>query len=147
MSECCGVARSGEGLLEGVARLDEDTERTWAMEVRPELAGYDDLAHAFDLQGSLLAARATLECALELRESRGAHSRLDYPDQDPRLRFEPRLVTATQASLVNGPPSPQPRSRHSPAAPELENERAPAERARPAVRPGAEATLVVVGRS
>jgi succinate dehydrogenase / fumarate reductase flavoprotein subunit len=54
--------------------------------VRPDLAGYADLAHAFDLEGSLLAARATLVCALERRESRGAHSRLDYPDEDPRLR-------------------------------------------------------------
>jgi succinate dehydrogenase / fumarate reductase flavoprotein subunit len=86
MSECCGVVRSEDGLQEGLARLDEVTERARAMEVRPDLAGYADLAHAFDLQGSLLAARATLECALERRESRGAHSRLDYPDQDPRLQ-------------------------------------------------------------
>jgi succinate dehydrogenase / fumarate reductase flavoprotein subunit len=86
MSECCGVVRSEDGLREGLARLDEVTERARAMEVRPDLAGYADLAHAFDLQGSLLAARATLECALERRESRGAHSRLDYPDQDPRLQ-------------------------------------------------------------
>lgn len=86
MSECCGVVRSEEALEEGLERLDEVTVRSSAMEVRPDLAGYADLAHAFDLEGSLLAARATLECALERRESRGAHSRLDYPDQDPRLR-------------------------------------------------------------
>ena len=86
MSECCGVVRSEDGLEKGLARLDEVVERASSMEVRPDLAGYADLAHAFDLEGSLLAARATLECALERRESRGAHSRLDYPDQDPRLR-------------------------------------------------------------
>jgi succinate dehydrogenase / fumarate reductase flavoprotein subunit len=86
MSECCGVLRSEEGLEEGFARLDEVVERAASMEVRPDLAGYADLAHAFDLEGSLLAARATLESALERRESRGAHARLDYPEQDPRLR-------------------------------------------------------------
>jgi succinate dehydrogenase / fumarate reductase flavoprotein subunit len=86
MSECCGVVRSEAGLQEGLARLQGVTARARAMEVRPDLAGYADLAHAFDLEGSLLAARATLECALERRESRGAHSRLDYPDRDPRLR-------------------------------------------------------------
>lgn len=86
MSECCGVVRSEDGLEDGLTRLEEVTVRTRAMEVRPDIGGYADLAHAFDLQGSLLAARATLECALERRESRGAHSRLDYPDQDPRLR-------------------------------------------------------------
>lgn len=86
MSECCGVVRSEDGLKEGLARLDRVGERARAMEVRPDLAGYADLAHAFDLQGSLLAARATLECALERRESRGAHARLDYPNEDPRMR-------------------------------------------------------------
>jgi len=55
------------------------------MEVRPDIAGFDDLAHAFDLKGSVLAARATLDCALERRETRGAHNRSDFPDQDPDL--------------------------------------------------------------
>jgi succinate dehydrogenase / fumarate reductase flavoprotein subunit len=116
MSECCGVVRSEDGLREGLARLDEVTERARAMEVRPDLAGYADLAHAFDLQGSLLAARATLECALERRESRGAHSRLDYPDQDPRLQVNliwdrdrgitherPAEPSAAIAALAGGP--------------------------------------------
>jgi succinate dehydrogenase / fumarate reductase, flavoprotein subunit len=85
MTECCGVVRTEEGLREGLARLDEVAQAAEAVEVRPDLAGYDDLAHAIDLQGSLLAARATLECALERRESRGAHIRLDFPEQDPEL--------------------------------------------------------------
>jgi succinate dehydrogenase / fumarate reductase flavoprotein subunit len=85
MAECCGVVRTEEGLEEGLLRLDQVTERAQGLEVRPDLAGYADLAHAMDLQGSLLAARATLECALDRRESRGAHARLDYPDEDPRL--------------------------------------------------------------
>jgi succinate dehydrogenase / fumarate reductase flavoprotein subunit len=86
MSECCGVVRTEDGLREGLARLDEVAARADHMEVRPDIAGYDDLAHAFDLRGSLLAARATLECALERRESRGAHIRVDFPAQDPGLR-------------------------------------------------------------
>jgi succinate dehydrogenase / fumarate reductase, flavoprotein subunit len=86
MSEHCGVVRSEEGLREGLERLRELGERASALEVRPDIAGYADLAHAFDLHGSLLAARATLECALERRESRGAHNRVDFPEQDPALR-------------------------------------------------------------
>jgi succinate dehydrogenase / fumarate reductase flavoprotein subunit len=85
MTECCGVVRTEEGLREGLGRLGEVAERAQELEVRPDLAGYADLAHALDLQGSLLAARATLECALERRESRGAQARLDYPDTDPEL--------------------------------------------------------------
>jgi succinate dehydrogenase / fumarate reductase, flavoprotein subunit len=86
MSKHCGVVRSEEGLRRGLRALDELRERTSALEVRPDIAGYADLAHAFDLQGSLLPAEATLECALERRETRGAHNRIDFPGQDPALR-------------------------------------------------------------
>ena len=86
MSECCGVVRSEGGLRIGLARLEEVAGRAERLEVRPDIAGYADLAHAFDLQGSLLAARATLDCALERRETRGAHNRADFPDEDPELQ-------------------------------------------------------------
>jgi succinate dehydrogenase / fumarate reductase flavoprotein subunit len=83
MSECCGVVRSEAGLSEGLARLEEIRERARAVEVRPEIAGYADLAHAFDLRCSAVAARATLQSALARRETRGAHIRADFPEQDP----------------------------------------------------------------
>jgi succinate dehydrogenase / fumarate reductase flavoprotein subunit len=85
MSDCCGVVRSEDGLRQGLSRLGEIRERARAIEVRPDIAGYADLAHAFDLQGSLLAARATLESALERRETRGSHNRSDFPEEDPQL--------------------------------------------------------------
>ena len=87
MSECCGVVRSEHGLRQGQTRLTEVEERTRSLDVRPDIAGYADLAHAFDLHGSLLAARATLDCALERRETRGAHNRSDFPDLDPGLQL------------------------------------------------------------
>jgi succinate dehydrogenase / fumarate reductase flavoprotein subunit len=86
MSEHAGVVRTEDGLREGLSRLAELGERAREIEVRPDIAGYADLAHAFDLRGSLLAARATLECALERRETRGAHNRADFPELDPELR-------------------------------------------------------------
>ena len=73
------------------------------MEVRPDLAGYVDLAHAFDLRGSLLAARATLDCALERRETRGAHNRSDYPLEDPALAVN--LVWSGDGSIGRRAPS------------------------------------------
>ena len=85
MSECAGVVRSASGLTEGLERLDAIAGRIGTMEVRPDIAGFDDLAHAFDLKGSVLAARATLDCALERSETRGAHNRLDFPGLDPAL--------------------------------------------------------------
>ena len=85
MSEHAGVVRSERGLERGRARLDEIADRIGTMEVRPDIAGFEDLAHAFDLKGSVLAARATLDCALARRETRGAHNRCDFPEQDPDL--------------------------------------------------------------
>jgi succinate dehydrogenase / fumarate reductase, flavoprotein subunit len=116
MSDCCGVVRSEGGLRRALSRLDEIGERAQAIEVRPDIAGYADLAHAFDLEGSLLAARATLESALERRETRGSHNRSDFPEQDPRLlanlvwsrdgtrEYEPvGQPSADVAALAGGP--------------------------------------------
>ena len=44
------------------------------VDVRPSSEGYEDLALALDLRGSLVAAEATLRCALERRESPGHSS-------------------------------------------------------------------------
>jgi succinate dehydrogenase / fumarate reductase, flavoprotein subunit len=101
MSDCCGVVRSEDGLRAGIARLEEIRSRTRAIEVRPDIAGYAGLAHAFDLEGSLLAARATLESALERRETRGAHIRADFPEQDPELRVN--LVWSLDGTLTRRP--------------------------------------------
>jgi len=99
MSECSGVVRSDAGLREGLARLEDVAGRAKQLEVRPDIAGYADLAHAFDLRGSLLAARATLDCALERRETRGAHNRSDFPDLDPKLQVN--LVWALDRTVTH----------------------------------------------
>jgi len=99
MSEHCGVVRSEDGLRDGLRALGDIRERTRALAVRPDIAGYADLAHAFDLHGSLLAARATLECAVERCETRGAHNRTDFPAQDPALRVN--LVWRADGSIAH----------------------------------------------
>jgi len=86
MTDHCGVVRTENGLAAGLGKLDEIRSATSTMEIRTDIAGFDDLAHAFDLEGSLLAARATIESARQRRESRGCHTRIDFPRQDERLR-------------------------------------------------------------
>ncbi|MFC9691143.1 L-aspartate oxidase [Kribbella sp. NPDC056951] len=81
-----GVVRDEAGLLAGIAELGEIEARTAQIGVHPDIAGFQDLAHAFDLKSSALAARATLDAALERRESRGCHNRSDYPDLDESLQ-------------------------------------------------------------
>lgn len=86
MTEHAGVVRSESGLRAGLAKLAELEARLPEVRAYPDIAGFDDLAHAFDLLGSVLAARATLECALERRETRGCHNREDFPEQNDELR-------------------------------------------------------------
>jgi succinate dehydrogenase / fumarate reductase flavoprotein subunit len=86
MTQHAGVVRSEEGLRAGLAELDMIEGRMEDIGIHPDIAGFQDLAHAFDLKASALAARATLEAALERRETRGCHNRSDYPDTDPTLQ-------------------------------------------------------------
>ena len=60
--------------------------------VHPDIAGFQDLAHAFDLQ--VVAPRRARDArgALERRETRGCHNRSDYPDLDPDAAGQPGLV-------------------------------------------------------
>lgn len=86
MTACAGVVRNEDGLRKGLAGLNEIEERFSELGVHPDLGGYQDVAHAFDLRAAALAARATLEAALERRETRGCHNRSDYPVLDESLR-------------------------------------------------------------
>jgi succinate dehydrogenase / fumarate reductase flavoprotein subunit len=86
MTERAGVVRDEPGLLAGLFELDAIEAQVPHLGVHPDNAGYQDLAHAFDLKASLIAARATLEAALERRETRGCHNRADYPELDESLQ-------------------------------------------------------------
>ena len=86
MTEHAGVVRDERGLRAGLTELTEIETRIADIAVHPDIAGYHDLAHAFDLKAGAVAARATMEAALERRETRGCHNRSDYPNIDESLQ-------------------------------------------------------------
>jgi succinate dehydrogenase / fumarate reductase, flavoprotein subunit len=86
MWECCGVVRTEQGLVQGLAKVAELKAVLPDVDVRPTSEGYDDLAHVLDLRASLESAEASLLGASARRETRGAHHRKDYPNQEPALR-------------------------------------------------------------
>jgi succinate dehydrogenase / fumarate reductase flavoprotein subunit len=86
MWERCGVVRDENGLREGLSEVEALRETAADIDVRPGAEGWTDLAHAFDLRAGLAVAEATLRCAIERRETRGAHNRADFPDLDPELQ-------------------------------------------------------------
>ena len=105
----CGVVRTEQELAHALERLGQIGAAAASVDVRPTSEGYLDLAHALDLRGSVMAAAATVLGALERRESRGAHTRADHPDLDPRLqrRFTVELRDgALRGSWREVPPIP-----------------------------------------
>jgi succinate dehydrogenase / fumarate reductase flavoprotein subunit len=83
MEEYCGVFRSEEVLKEGV-------EKIHALQARLDNAALKDRSRIFntariealELENLMDISLATVHSALERKESRGAHSRIDYPERD-----------------------------------------------------------------
>ena len=83
MEEHCSVFRNEDVLREGL-------EKVIALRERLQNAFIDDHSKVFntarieamELENLVDIGLATVTSALERRESRGAHSRIDYPDRD-----------------------------------------------------------------
>jgi succinate dehydrogenase / fumarate reductase flavoprotein subunit len=86
MTGHAGVVRDEHGILQGLSELEAIEARIGHVGVHPDLAGFQDLAHAFDLKAAVLAGRATLEVALQRTETRGCHNRSDFPAIDESLQ-------------------------------------------------------------
>lgn len=86
MWEHCGVVRDEAGMREGLRKLGELAAAAETVDIRPGQEGWFELEHVLDLQAGLRTAEATLLCAIERRESRGAHNRSDFPTLDPGLQ-------------------------------------------------------------
>lgn len=98
MTKNAGVVRDEAGLTAGLSEIACIGQKIENIGVHPDIAGFQDLAHAFDLKASLIAARATLESALERRETRGCHNRSDFPALDPELQVN--LVWSPTTGVV-----------------------------------------------
>ncbi|BAQ59688.1 succinate dehydrogenase flavoprotein subunit [Geminocystis sp. NIES-3708] len=83
MTEHCGVFRTEEVMIEGIAQIQQlkakysqifldDKDKDWNTE----------LIEALELQNIMMVGEIILTSALQRQESRGAHSREDYPSRD-----------------------------------------------------------------
>ena len=78
-----GIVREEESLRQGIADVDYDLSVAERIRYDASVSPYVN----YSLTGILTAARATLECALARRESRGAHWRSDHPETDPAWQY------------------------------------------------------------
>jgi succinate dehydrogenase / fumarate reductase flavoprotein subunit len=104
MQKHCGVFRTASSLAEGLAALD-------TLAARLARAGLADSSRVFntariealELENLLAVARATLVSALFRTESRGAHTREDFPQRDDAHWLRHTLYLA-EGDSVDGKP-------------------------------------------
>ncbi len=83
MEKYCGVFRTEELLKEGVAKIIEIQNRLPDVRLRDHSKVFNTARiEALELENLIEVSVATVCSALARQESRGAHSRIDYPDRD-----------------------------------------------------------------
>jgi succinate dehydrogenase / fumarate reductase flavoprotein subunit len=85
MSTYVGIFREEEDLKKGIAKLEEIKSLLPKLGARGTKAYNPGWHLCRDLKNMLVAAEAIAHSALSRKESRGAHSRLDYPKTDEKL--------------------------------------------------------------
>lgn len=96
----CSVFRHEQGLKKALEAVRELEQR--ALDISIDNLGNrfnTDLIDALELQNMLPLAEAIVASALNRTESRGAHSREDYPDRDDEHWLKHTLVQRTDSGL------------------------------------------------
>jgi succinate dehydrogenase / fumarate reductase flavoprotein subunit len=85
MQDHAGIARDANGLEAGIAAIERLNGRARAAGVTGSREYNPGWHTAIDLRSLLIVAEATARAALERKESRGGHTRIEHPDQDDAL--------------------------------------------------------------
>ena len=114
MMEDCGVFRTKENLEKMITKLSELKERFKNVAIQDKSKVFNtDLVEALELDNLLKTAEATVYGAYARTESRGAHTREDFPKRDdqewmkhtfaferegaePELKYKPVVITKHQ---------------------------------------------------
>ncbi|WP_110687972.1 succinate dehydrogenase flavoprotein subunit [Salinicola aestuarinus] len=105
MQNAFGVFRQEDNMQEGVSKLAELRERIGNAHLGDKSNAFNTArVEALELDNLLEVAEATAIAALERKESRGAHSRYDYPDRDDvnwlkHSLFHPTNKTVTKREV------------------------------------------------
>jgi succinate dehydrogenase / fumarate reductase flavoprotein subunit len=82
MEKGVGIYRNEEDLRQAIVKLEKLKERAARVSVEGSRMFNPGWHLAADLKCMLIVSEAVARCAVERKESRGAHSRLDFPDLD-----------------------------------------------------------------
>ncbi len=120
MEEYCGVFRTEEILQQGVEKVLEIEKRMEHVCLRDHSKIFNTARiEAMEVENLINIAVATVTSALARQESRGAHSRIDYPDRNDKQwlkhslffkegrRLDYKPVTLQPLSVETFPPKPR----------------------------------------
>ncbi len=99
MNDLVGIIRREQEVKDALAALEKFKERYSALSIPGERAYNPGWHYAQDLRNMLLVGECVAMAALEREESRGGHTREDYPGMDPDWR-KVNLILTLQGDTV-----------------------------------------------
>ncbi|HZI67934.1 MAG TPA: fumarate reductase/succinate dehydrogenase flavoprotein subunit, partial [Thermoanaerobaculia bacterium] len=100
MQELVGIFREEADLERGLAKIRELQDRADRVRVEGSRLFNPGWHLARDLRSMLTVSEAVARSALARKESRGAHSRLDFPKTDPEWGKRNLVVAKRGASMA-----------------------------------------------
>ena len=85
MQSLVGIFRTEEDLNKGIAAVAQLRREAKTVRVEGSRAFNPGWHLAHDLRNMLIVSEVVARCALQRKESRGAHARIDYPNLDPKF--------------------------------------------------------------
>lgn len=83
MQNYVGIFRTEDDLKYAIENLKKLKDRAKTVKIDGSRMYNPGWHMAYDLQSMILYSEAIAKCAIQRKESRGAHSRIDYPNTDP----------------------------------------------------------------
>jgi succinate dehydrogenase / fumarate reductase flavoprotein subunit len=109
MQDLVGIFRNAEDLAKGIEKVGELSERTGRTRVEGSRLFNPGWHLARDLQSMLTVSEAVARSALARQESRGAHSRTDFPKPDPEWGRRNIVARRTKSGMeLSERPVPEP---------------------------------------
>ncbi|MTB09740.1 MAG: FAD-binding protein, partial [Actinobacteria bacterium] len=100
MNDLVGIIRVGAEMREAIEKLETMKERAKHVSVSGDTKFNPGCHVALDLMNMLLVSEAVAKSAMEREESRGGHTRDDFPTMDPKWRAI-HVITSWDGSKVS----------------------------------------------
>jgi succinate dehydrogenase / fumarate reductase, flavoprotein subunit len=103
MSSHFGIFRDKQKMQEGLSQIQALQERSRHISLKNKgKAANQALIHLLELEGMLLVSEVVARSALSRKESRGAHTRTDYPGRDDTLFLKHTIAVQKDGNMHIG---------------------------------------------